>query len=239
MGPTSVLGRAVGAGGVADRARRYARLSPITAVGPDGGGRLPLLSLPPSCPLTVLARTTSVDETRALAAALAELLRPGDVLLLSGEMGAGKTAFTQGLGAGLGFAGRITSPTFTIAHTYDGGRLRIHHLDVYRLEHLHEALDAGLAEMVDEGAVVVIEWGDAVLPLLPADHLDVRITFAPLSDDGGDVGGGGDGPSDAAADTGPPTDDERRWELVPVGGRWAARLPSLRTALASWEDPSC
>jgi tRNA threonylcarbamoyladenosine biosynthesis protein TsaE len=174
----------------------------------------------------VLARTTSVDETRALAAALAELLRPGDVLLLSGEMGAGKTAFTQGLAAGLGFGGRVTSPTFTIAHTYEGGRLRIHHLDVYRLEHLHEALDAGLAEMVDEGAVVVIEWGDAVLPMLPADHLDVRITFAPLADADAD-------------DAGPPSDDERRWELAPVGGRWAARLPSLRTALAAWEDGSC
>ncbi len=175
----------------------------------------------------MLARTTSVDETRALAAALAELLQPGDVVLLSGEMGAGKTAFTQGLGAGLGVEARITSPTFTIAHTYDGGRLRVHHLDVYRLEHLHEALDAGLAEMVDEGAVVVVEWGDAVLPLLPADHLDIRISFAPLVD------------GDEAPDDEPRSDDERRWELVAVGGRWAARLPALRDALSRWEDPSC
>jgi tRNA threonylcarbamoyladenosine biosynthesis protein TsaE len=181
----------------------------------------------------VLARTTSVDETRALAAALAELLQPGDVVLLSGEMGAGKTAFTQGLGAGLGVEGRITSPTFTIAHTYDGGRLRVHHLDVYRLEHLHEALDAGLAEMVDEGAVVVIEWGDAVLPLMPADHLDIRITFAPLVDQTDETG------EADAPDEGPRSDDERRWELVAVGPRWAARLPALRRALARWEDPSC
>jgi tRNA threonylcarbamoyladenosine biosynthesis protein TsaE len=182
--------------------------------------------------LTVLARTTSVDETRALAAALAELLQPGDVVLLSGEMGAGKTAFTQGLGAGLGVEARITSPTFTIAHTYDGGRLRVHHLDVYRLEHLHEALDAGLAEMIDEGAVVVIEWGDAVLPLMPADHLDIRITFAPLHDGAGDDGEA-DG-SDRSA-----LDDERRWELAAVGERWVARLPALSTALARWEVPSC
>lgn len=176
----------------------------------------------------MLARTTSVDETRALAAALAELLEPGDVVLLSGEMGAGKTAFTQGLGAGLGVEGRITSPTFTIAHTYDGGRLRVHHLDVYRLEHLHEALDAGLAEMVDEGAVVVIEWGDAVLPLLPADHLDIRITFAPL-----------DAVAHPPPGDAPRPEDERRWELVAVGGRWAARLPALHGALARWEDASC
>jgi tRNA threonylcarbamoyladenosine biosynthesis protein TsaE len=187
----------------------------------------------------VLARTTSVDDTRALAAALAEQLRPGDVLLLSGEMGAGKTAFTQGLGAGLGYEGRITSPTFTIAHTYDGGRLRVHHLDVYRLEHLHEALDAGLAEMVDEGAVVVVEWGDAVLPLLPADHLDVRITFAPLDDDtaAGSDGGTTSPGDDATGDRS--RDDERRWELSPVGEQWAARLPALRAALARWEVQPC
>lgn len=195
----------------------------------------------------MLARTTSVDETRALAAALAETLRPGDVVLLSGEMGAGKTAFTQGLGAGMGFEGRITSPTFTIAHTYDGGRLRVHHLDVYRLEHLHEALDAGLAEMVDEGAVVVIEWGDAVLPLLPADHLDIRITFAPLdlgANDPADAEGNRADPEGNRADpegdrSSARGEDERRWEITPVGQRWAARIPALRKVLAVWEDGSC
>lgn len=177
----------------------------------------------------MLARTTSVDETRALAAALAEVLRPGDVVLLTGEMGAGKTAFTQGLGSGLGYEGRITSPTFTIAHTYDGGRLRIHHLDVYRLEHLHEALDAGLAEMVDEGAVVVIEWGDAVIPLLPADHLDMRISFVPLD--------APDTESEAAGEAA--TDDRRQWEIVTVGERWASRRAALHQALERWAVEPC
>jgi len=188
----------------------------------------------------VLARTTSVHDTRALASALSELLQPGDVVLLSGEMGAGKTAFTQGLGAGLGYVGRITSPTFTIAHTYEGGRVRIHHLDVYRLEHLHEALDAGLAEMVDEGAVVVIEWGDAVLPLLPADHLDIRITFPPVAEGAGedDAEAAGDA---VATDAGPDGagDDGRHWEIVPAGERWAARSGSLRTSLGRWVVPPC
>jgi tRNA threonylcarbamoyladenosine biosynthesis protein TsaE len=167
----------------------------------------------------VLARTTSVDDTRALAGALAALVRPGDVVLLTGEMGAGKTAFVQGLGAALGVDERITSPTFTLAHTYEGGRVRVHHLDVYRLEHLHEALDLGLAEMVDDGAVVVIEWGDAIVPVLPADYLEIRITFAPLDDD-------------------PAAGDVRRWQMRPVGARWTARADSLRATLEPWEDAS-
>lgn len=187
---------------------------------PGCGGTL---AAAPPCPRPlswiVLARTTSVTETRALAAALAALVRPGDVLLLSGEMGAGKTAFTQGLGAALGVTERITSPTFTIAQTYEGEVLRIHHLDVYRLEHLHEALDVGLAEMVDDGAVVVIEWGDAVVPVLPADYLELRIGFAPLDDD-------------------PASGDVRTWQLRPVGARWKARADGLRATLERWECDS-
>jgi tRNA threonylcarbamoyladenosine biosynthesis protein TsaE len=167
----------------------------------------------------VLARTTSADDTRAFAAAFAALVRPGDVVLLSGEMGAGKTAFTQGLGAALGVTDRITSPTFTIAQTYEGEVLRIHHLDVYRLEHLHEALDVGLAEMIDEGAVVVIEWGDAVVPVLPADYLELRIGFAALDDD-------------------PASGDVRTWQLRPVGARWKARADGLRATLLPWECDS-
>lgn len=174
-------------------------------------------ALSPTLAWTVLARTTSADDTRALAAAFADLVRPGDVVLLSGEMGAGKTAFTQGLGSALGVSERITSPTFTIVQTYEGSRIRIHHLDVYRLEHLHEALDVGLAEMVDDGAVVVIEWGDAVVPVLPADYLEIRIGFAPLDDD-------------------PASGDVRTWQLRPVGARWKARADGLRATLAAWED---
>lgn len=183
----------------------------------EGGGTLTGPPARPPPAWTVLARTTSAADTRALAGALADLVRPGDVLLLSGEMGAGKTAFTQGLGAALGVTERITSPTFTIAQTYEGGRVRIHHLDVYRLEHLHEALDVGLAEMVDDGAVVVIEWGDAVVPVLPADFLEITIGFAPLDDD-------------------PASGDVRTWRLRPVGARWKARADGLRATLARWEE---
>ncbi len=154
------------------------------------------------------ARTSSVDETRALAAALAPLVRPGDIVLLAGELGAGKTAFVQGLGAALGVTERITSPTFTIASEYEG-RVRLHHLDVYRLDHLEETLDIGLPEIVDEGSVVVIEWGDVVVPVLPRNFLEIRLTF-----------GAGD--------------DDRHLALRTVGARWMVRTRALAEALARW-----
>lgn len=158
----------------------------------------------------VVARTSSVDATRDLAAAVAGLARPGDVVVLAGDLGAGKTAFVQGFGRALGVEERITSPTFTLVHVYEG-RLPIHHLDAYRLEHLNEALDLGLAEMLDDGGVVLVEWGDAILPVLPHDLLEVRLTF-------------GDG------------DDDRGLHLRPIGPGWAARWAALTRALSPWLD---
>jgi tRNA threonylcarbamoyladenosine biosynthesis protein TsaE len=158
----------------------------------------------------LLARTASVDETKALGAALAELARPGDLLLLAGDLGAGKTAFVQGFGHGLGVTAPITSPTFTLANQYEG-RLLVHHLDVYRLDHLNEVLDVGLPELLDDEAVVLVEWGDAILPALPNDYLEVRLTFGV-------------------------DDDDRTLELSTVGGRWSARRRALATALRAWLD---
>jgi tRNA threonylcarbamoyladenosine biosynthesis protein TsaE len=157
--------------------------------------------------------TAGVDETRAVAAALAELARPGDLILLAGELGAGKTAFAQGFGRGLGVEEAMTSPTFTLARQYEG-RLLLHHLDVYRLEQLEEVFDIGLPELLDEGAVTLIEWGDAILPALPADFLEVRFTF-------------GDG------------DDDRTIEVRPVGPSWSARQRAVATALAPWSGATC
>jgi tRNA threonylcarbamoyladenosine biosynthesis protein TsaE len=167
---------------------------------------------------TVVARTSSALETQALAAAIAALAQPGDLLVLAGEMGAGKTAFAQGFARGLGIDEPVTSPTFTIVREYRGPHLSLHHLDVYRLEHLREVSDLGLGEMLDEDAVMLIEWGDAVLPALPDQYLDVRITF-------------GEG------------DDDRRLELRGRGGSWPARHRVLAEALAPWRtedgDPTC
>lgn len=122
-------------------------------------------------------RTTSAEGTRAVAAALAPLLRPGDVLLLSGDLGAGKTVFTQGLAAALGVTEPVTSPTFTLAQSYQG-RMRLHHLDVYRLENLGEVLDLDLPELLDDEAVVCVEWGEVVIGELPRDFLRLRIRLA-------------------------------------------------------------
>lgn len=158
--------------------------------------------------MTLAAETIGVDQTRALAASVAEVARSGDVVLLVGELGAGKTAFAQGFAAGLGVTEAVTSPTFTLVRTYTG-RVRLHHVDVYRLENLQEALDLGLAEMVDEDAVTLVEWGDAVAPTLPPDFLEVSLAYG--------------------AD-----DDRRTVALRVVGRRWSARAEVLAKALSEW-----
>src|SRR3954453_2353873 len=94
-------------------------------------------------------RTTSPAGTRALAAALAGLARSGDVIVLAGEMGAGKTAFAQGFGAALGVDRPITSPTFNLVHSYPLGSVTLHHADVYRLSTQHELDDLALGELAD------------------------------------------------------------------------------------------
>lgn len=128
------------------------------------------------------AYTHSVDETRALAAALAPVLRPGDLVLLAGELGAGKTAFVQGLGHGLGATDQITSPTFTLAQQYDSDPA-LHHVDVYRLGNLNEVLDLGLTELLDDGGVVAVEWGDVIMPVVANDYLKVRLSLGESIDE--------------------------------------------------------
>ena len=172
----------------------------------------------------ITAATSSAEATRALAAAVAGLVRGGDILLLAGELGAGKTCFTQGLGRALGVDEQITSPTFTLLRPYEGTSLRLLHADVYRLEHLQEFVDLGIIEQVDGAAVAVIEWGDMAEPVLPADFLEIRLEYGA----GEEVGGEGD-------DAG---DDVRRLVFRPVGAAWANRAVALERALAPWGDAS-
>lgn len=157
------------------------------------------------------AKTTGVDQTRALGAAIASVAHGGDLLLLAGDLGAGKTAFTQGFARGLGVEDRVVSPTFTLARQYEGTTLTVHHLDVYRLDHLQEALDLGLSELIDDDdGVTLIEWGDVVIPALPADFLEVRIAYG--------MG-----------------DDDRTFSLHAVGSKWSARRHALDEVLAPWQ----
>lgn len=120
--------------------------------------------------------TSSAQATKELAARLSELARSGDLVVLVGDLGAGKTAFTQGFAEGLGVQEHVTSPTFALVRSYSG-RLDLHHLDVYRLEHVNEALDLGLAEMLDDDAVMIIEWGDTIAPVLPHQYLEIRLSY--------------------------------------------------------------
>ena len=130
--------------------------------------------------LTVTSR--SVDETRIIGACLAPALLPGDVISLSGDLGAGKTAFVQGIAAASGVEDRVTSPSFTIVHEYSG-RYPLIHLDVYRLDSFQEVLDLGFEEFLDPNAIVLIEWGEAIFPLLPRRHLEVELRQLPAPDD--------------------------------------------------------
>lgn len=154
-------------------------------------------------------RTSSVAGTQRLAAALAERAEPGDLVLLVGDLGAGKTAFVQGFGRGLGVSGPITSPTFTLHRRYEG-RLTLHHLDAYRVRELADVADLALPELLEGPTVTVIEWGDQIRPALPVEHLEVRLTL------GDDL----------------EVPDERRIEVVTRGERWAARAAALDEALA-------
>jgi tRNA threonylcarbamoyladenosine biosynthesis protein TsaE len=116
----------------------------------------------------------SPEETRILGAALAPMLLPGDVISLSGDLGAGKTVFVQGLAAALGVTARVTSPTFTIVHEY-WGRYPIIHIDVYRLNSFQEVIDLGFEELLDPQAIMIVEWGEAVAPMLPPRYVDIDI----------------------------------------------------------------
>lgn len=119
-------------------------------------------------------RCPTETDTRALAGRLASSLRPGDVVLLAGELGSGKTLFAGGLAAGLGVEEQVVSPSFVLVRQYHSGFMPVIHADVYRLGTLNEFDDLDVFELAREG-VLVIEWGDAVEQSLPEDHL--RIDF--------------------------------------------------------------
>jgi tRNA threonylcarbamoyladenosine biosynthesis protein TsaE len=122
--------------------------------------------------------------TKRAGESFAAVLRPGDIVLLTGQLGAGKTTFTQGVGRGLGVSDRITSPTFTMVRQHDSvndlGIMTMHHADVYRVATLDEVIDLALGELVEESAVALVEWGDIATSVFGRDV--ITVTF--LLDDG-------------------------------------------------------
>jgi len=163
--------------------------------------------------------TSSAEATRSVAAAVAVRCVPGDVLLLSGDLGAGKTTFAQGFGRALGIDEPVTSPTFTLVRQYEvpdgpGGIRVLLHADVYRLEHLAEVVDLGLGQLVEDGGVALVEWGEAAEPVLGDGALRLRLEADPDDDDRRSVTVSADGPA------------------------WADRWPALVAALAPWATGS-
>jgi tRNA threonylcarbamoyladenosine biosynthesis protein TsaE len=154
-------------------------------------------------------RVSSLEGTRAVAAALAGLTREGDVILLAGDLGSGKTSFAQGFGWALGVTEPITSPTFTLVHSYDTGGATLHHADLYRLDQLSEVADLALGELAEYHGIVLVEWGDVAESTF-GDHLVVRLD-----------------PVDGDADA-------RIIQLTPVGRSWSWRWDALQTAVADW-----
>lgn len=153
----------------------------------------------------------SPADTKRIAAVIAEHVRTGDLIVLGGEMGAGKTFFVQAFGRALGITEPITSPTFNLIHSYSSGRLRVHHADLYRLGRTGEVDDLGLSELQDTGGVVIVEWGDIVGDAL-GDALVVRLG-SPVS---------------------PASTDERMIEIEGRGVQWVIRWGGLRDALDQW-----
>ena len=148
---------------------------------------------------------TTVDDTVGLGRRLAALLRAGDLVILDGPLGAGKTALARGIGAGLGVRGEVTSPTFVISRIHPpdparGGRLPLVHVDAYRLGGGLEVDDLDLDASVEE-SVTIVEWGGGKVEQLADAHLLVRIERR--------------------------DDDSRVVELVPIGSDWATRLTTL------------
>ncbi len=179
----------------------------------------------------MLLLTESVEATKAVGASLAPLLQGGDVLLLSGDLGAGKTAFVQGLAAGLGVTEPVTSPTFTLAAVYREGRLPLHHLDAYRLENLRETLDLDLPELLSDNAVLCIEWGEVVIPELPRDFLEIHLRLAPASPAPASPATASPAPASPAPAN--ESANSRLLEFKFVGENWRQRTSEIAPACAA------
>ncbi len=153
-------------------------------------------------------RAATAEDTRDVGAALAGLLRTHDVVVLTGELGAGKTTFVQGIARGLGATEHVASPTFTLVREYVSGRVPVAHVDLYRLEREQDVIDLALDELEDGERVLLVEWGDPVAELLADERLRVEFAADP--------------------------DDVRRITVATVGPSWEERAGDLRNAFTEW-----
>ena len=156
----------------------------------------------------------STDDTRGIATAIAMLARAGDMFVLIGEMGSGKTTFSQHFAHTLGVTEPVTSPTFNLLHNYVGGRLQLHHADLYRLERTGELDDLGLTELQEAGGVMLVEWGDVVGEAL-GTGLIVKLAVPENADTESSV-------------------TVRQIEIDWRGMQWETRWDKLRSSLSNW-----
>ena len=156
----------------------------------------------------------STDDTRGIAQAIAMLVRASDMIVLIGEMGSGKTTFSQHFAHALGVTEPVTSPTFNVLHNYAGGRLQLHHADLYRLERTGELDDLGLTELQEAGGVMLVEWGDVV-----GDALGTGLIVKLCVPDNADT-------QDSVT--------VRQIEIDWRGMQWETRWDKLRASLSKW-----
>ena len=124
----------------------------------------------------MLTVTNSAEETRALGEKLASGLKPGDVVLLKGELGAGKSELTRGIARGLGVTETVTSPSFTILNVYESGRYPLYHFDWYRLESAEELYELGMDEYLGGDGIAVVEWAERCPEAIPETYMQIGIT---------------------------------------------------------------
>jgi len=156
----------------------------------------------------------STDDTRGIAQAIAKLVRAGDMIVLIGEMGSGKTTFSQHFAHALGVTEPVTSPTFNLLHNYSGSRLKLHHADLYRLERTGELDDLGLTDLQEAGGVMLVEWGDVV-----GDALGTGLVLKLAAPENADS-------EDSVT--------VRQIEIDWRGMQWETRWVKLRTSLDAW-----
>jgi tRNA threonylcarbamoyladenosine biosynthesis protein TsaE len=163
--------------------------------------------------MRVDVRAESAEQTREVGEAIASLLRARDAVMLTGELGAGKTTFAQGVARGLGIEEPVVSPTFTLVKEYSG-ILDLAHVDVYRLDRIQDVVDLGLEELGGGDDVLLVEWGDTIEELLPESRLRVEIT------------------------TSTEAEEVRSIAISATGAGWVDRFAELEAAVMPWRMPA-
>lgn len=156
-------------------------------------------------------RSRGAGATEAFGATLSGALRPGDVVVLAGDLGAGKTTLTRGIVRGLGLADRVTSPTFALVHHYDDGPVAVVHVDAWRLDGAAALEDLGVEDVLDGAVITVVEWGERVSSALPAERCTIELHLGA-------------------------SNDERVVEITPAGRTWQARRDAVERAAATSLD---